>query len=104
MLKFLSFTAVAVCLSTAAQACPWASGAYRASVPPDITATVRFNGDCSKADIEMSGGAAKTEKVTAGNKGWSATHGQFDFEFDAKGKRARVTRGGASRTVRMKKF
>ena len=52
----------------------------------------------------MSGGAAKTENVTAGNKGWSVTHGQFDFVFDAKGKRARVTRGGASRTVRMKKF
>ena len=103
MFKYLAPAAVVLCLATSVQACPWASGTYSASVSPDHKLTVVFDGNCATASIVLTGEVARNVNLTQSSTGWSSKDAEMSATFDTKGKRARVSLGGAARTVRMRK-
>lgn len=85
-------------------ACPWASSTYSATVPPDITLKVTFNDDCTAVKLIDSGGKSQNLATKASKKGWTVKYDTTTLIFGLKGKRLQGRRGGAQRTLRLKKL
>ena len=105
-MKLLVSAAALMGAAATAHACPWAGGTYKGTAGADVEFTFVIDAACASVKlVETHSFTEQTVAMVPTSKGWDASFdNRMGAKFDTKGKRVRVSQGGVSRSVKMKKL